>query len=212
MGDRFAAIPYRALSDARLNASHHVLGIIASHDRRSKEGCWASHQTMAKETSIAPSHFSEAAKELEIWGYVTRNRHADGRRWVYRVNYQEAENSGRTELSPIVTSRRNLNVPSPVQSAQSIQMAGLPNRSLEQDSVKENHRINEIGQTETRDLCNGSPASSPGLRRLEIKPIGPKWWQSRLNSAREELETATHPTRREFLEATVKRATRNGAV
>jgi hypothetical protein len=96
--DCFAALPERALADARLTAVHfRVLGVIALHDRRSgprqeAEGCWASHQTMASEIRQAASHFSAAAKELAIWGYLTRDRHhSDQRRWVYRVIYKEGE-------------------------------------------------------------------------------------------------------------------------
>jgi hypothetical protein len=119
---------------------------------------------MTKETGLAPSHFSEAAKELEIWGYVTRRRHDDGRRWVYWVTYQ-GDNSGHPELSPTIPARRKLNVPLPVGTTQPIQRDNLCNRSLKQTSVKEGGQTDKklaLGPAyDDHDLLCPRPGGSP---------------------------------------------------
>jgi hypothetical protein len=87
--ERFAAIPERALRDGRFDAIHYrALGIIALHDRGSKDGCWAKQRKLAEEIDQKQSNFSAAVSELMEWAYVKAKKYAkDARRKVYTVIY-----------------------------------------------------------------------------------------------------------------------------
>jgi DNA-binding MarR family transcriptional regulator len=91
--ERFAALPERALYDARLSLTHHrVLGKIALHDGRSLTnggtGCTRSHRGMANELRVDFANFSRAVKELLLWGYASQQRNPRNKRqWIYRVTY-----------------------------------------------------------------------------------------------------------------------------
>ena len=90
----FAPLPARAIGDARFTATHfRVLGAIAVHDRMSAkrktgQGCWASHKTLAALCGVNYNNLSTAISELGQWGYLTRQSHPlNKRQHVYRVVY-----------------------------------------------------------------------------------------------------------------------------
>jgi len=93
-GDGFCAIPERAMGDKRLNASHHrLLLAIAFHDRFSEDrgsaGCYASQNTLERETGIHRTEIGQVAKDLARWGYISVSPHKKDRRLrVYRMMYK----------------------------------------------------------------------------------------------------------------------------
>jgi hypothetical protein len=93
----FAAIPERAIGDARLNGSHwRALAAIALHDRLSARrkqgaGCYASNKTLSERSGLNYTNFSTIVRELGLWGYIVSTPHPINRRTrVYRVIYDEA--------------------------------------------------------------------------------------------------------------------------
>lgn len=87
----YASIPFRALSDPQCKRSHiAVLGVIAAHDRFSKNGrgCDAGRDRIAALANVNIAVVSRAIGELVNWKYITAETHsADGRRRIYRVSY-----------------------------------------------------------------------------------------------------------------------------
>jgi len=77
----FAAVPARAIGDARLSALHYkALGAIALHDRmaavrKKGQGCWASRKTLAEEIGCNYTNLSTAMTQLATWGYIYSRPH-----------------------------------------------------------------------------------------------------------------------------------------
>jgi DNA-binding MarR family transcriptional regulator len=91
----WAPVPARAISDERLTLTHfRTLAAIALHDRMSGrrktgQGCWASHKTLAQMCDVNYNNLSTAISELGRWGYITRQSHPlNKRQHVYRVIYE----------------------------------------------------------------------------------------------------------------------------
>lgn len=91
----FAPIPSRAIGDSRLNGEcWRVLAAICSHDRfstrRQSAGCYASHETLAKEANVNYTNLSVAISRLKDCGYIINLSHPTNRRLrVYRVVYDD---------------------------------------------------------------------------------------------------------------------------
>jgi hypothetical protein len=90
----FAALPPRAIGDARLAAIHfRILAAVAFYDRLSGPrakgaGCYASNKTLAEKCNVNPTNFSTAANELGRWGYLSAEPHPMNKRTrIYRVIY-----------------------------------------------------------------------------------------------------------------------------
>lgn len=96
--NNFAALPERAIGDARLTCSHwRVLAAIALHDRLSARrkqgaGCYASNKTLSEKCGINYSNFSTVVRQLGLWGYIVSAPHPISKRTrVYRVIYGDAD-------------------------------------------------------------------------------------------------------------------------
>lgn len=95
-------MPIRATNDTRLRASdYRTLLAVSQHDRMTKDsaGCYASQETLAKETGHARKTVADSLKHLTELGYLTRKRTAGGRRWAYKIAY-EPEPLRSVPLSP----------------------------------------------------------------------------------------------------------------
>lgn len=103
-GARYAPVPARAIGDQRLSERHlRALAAVAVHDRfgRNGTGCSAGHERLAALTGAHPHRLSETLKDLEVWGYVRRQKlPGDGRRRAYSVVYLP-EDGAALDSSPI---------------------------------------------------------------------------------------------------------------
>ena len=95
MSVQFAAIPVRALSDARLTGSDfRLLGAIARYDRfgRNNTGCYVNARRLAADAAIHYKHLGRQTQRLEELGYITTHpSETDRRRKIYSVIYDEDE-------------------------------------------------------------------------------------------------------------------------
>ncbi len=95
MSVQFAAIPVRALADARLTGSDfRLLGAIARYDRfgRNGTGCYVNARQLAQDAAIHYKHLGRQTQRLEVFGYITIDpSETDRRRKIYCIIYGEAE-------------------------------------------------------------------------------------------------------------------------
>ncbi len=95
MSVQFAAIPVRALADARLTGSDfRLLGSIARYDRfgRNGTGCYVNARQLAQDAAVHYKHLGRQTQRLEAFGYITIGAsETDRRRNIYSVIYDEPE-------------------------------------------------------------------------------------------------------------------------
>ncbi len=111
----FAAVPFRALGDARLTRTElAILGVIAAHDRfqANGRGCDAGRPRIAHLANCDMGTMSRAITQLELLGYVKVYAHpGDGRKRIYCVIYADKDFemlSGKTNPTPRQKTRRKL--------------------------------------------------------------------------------------------------------
>ncbi len=97
----FGALPESACRDRGLLSKYRVLVAIASRDHlslinRTKEGCWASVETLAEQCKLDRSTVFRAIHLLIADGYIVRDDRfvASRKRRVYRVVYPKLEEDG----------------------------------------------------------------------------------------------------------------------
>ena len=104
---RFAALPLRALRDARLSARHYrVLGIIAAHDQLDKNGagCFASQRRLAALAGCGESRLSQTLTDLRDFGYLRSRKHPNpkkARLRIHRVIYDDQDKEWDRDTFPI---------------------------------------------------------------------------------------------------------------
>lgn len=72
-GNKFAQIPAKAISDARLKPSDlKVLHTLALYANKSGENCYPKRSTIAKATGLSTSEISRATTRLEKCGWLEK--------------------------------------------------------------------------------------------------------------------------------------------